>query len=336
MLIGFTDMQVTIESYREKIPVEHAHRFECRDLARTEDAYRALAEMLRNFGPTVMSLQFDPLMFRAGKFFVFSMLRFRRSLPRQIPLLVTVHETADVLLAGTTMRKPFLQKFREWECAFGLRWMRAKRYFASTDAHVRTLSDLGLLVEQLPIVNNIPRVADAEIMKPAGLEDGADIALFFGRIDPVWNASPVLDSLRQEYGRNLAIVSVGEVGYHAAGWERLEALAADIPCFKMGFMSAEALSGWLSHARVGVATTSFTLWLKSGSCAAMIEHELPLVFAPEPTSDDIAWPPKFAMPSGDGLRWFEPPLTQQAQSASPKTIWSRMFGEQKAAAGGLA
>lgn len=333
ILIALTSIDEAVAGYREKIPSSQRGRFECSDLSGAGDRYRALERVLQRFRPNWISLQFDPLMFREGKFFVFSMLKIGQILRGQAPLLVTVHETAEVLLAGATENKPLLYRFRRWECSFGLNKMKAKRYFASTDLQISNLAQMGLSAERLPILNNIPRVEDAKVNWPLGLPGDARIALVFGRIDPLWNPDLVLGALRNEYLERLAIVSVGEVGYHGEGWARLEVQSGDIPCFKLGYLPAEELSAWLSQADVGISTTRFQQWSKSGSCAAMIEHDLPIVFSDSPPPDEMVWPPQFAVAEGDELRWLEVPQERVSERVTAQSLWLAMFGVERVRGG---
>jgi len=326
MLIALTSIERAKAGYLKKISADQRDRFECCDLCKAGDQFRSLARVLRRFRPDWISLQFDPLMFREGKFLVPSMLKMGRVLRAHAPLYVTVHETAEVLLAGTTKNKTLLNWFRNWECSYGLRKMKAKRYFASTNLLISNLTQMGLGAELLRISTNIPRVENAKVQWPPGLNEGARIALVFGRIDPVWNPALVLSALRDEYPGKLAIVSVGEVGYRGQGWNRLESEAGDIPCLKLGYLSAEELSAWLSRADVGIATTCFRQWPKSGSCAAMIEHGLPIVFSDAQPYEEMDWPPEFAVSTSAGLSWVEVPEAKVAEQATPRHLWQVMFG----------
>lgn len=326
LVIGLTSMELAgVDQVQRLSPHLRPRltRWECDGTAARSDALRAA---LRTFKPDWISLQFDPLMFREGKFHVFKMLRLGRLLRAHAPLLLTVHETADVFRSGARHRGGWMLRVRAWECALGLRRMRARRIFAATRLHLDQLARMGLAAEQLPIGSNISRVAAGPPARPPGLAADAPIALLFGRIDPAWDPAPVLAALRRAWGDGLAVVSVGEVGFAGAGWARVLAAANGLACCKVGFVTPEVLSAWLSEANVGICPTPFALWPKSSACTAMLVHELPIVFSDPAPHDEVLWPPRFAVIPEGTLQWIEAPADKVAEPLQAPDLWVRMFG----------
>jgi hypothetical protein len=90
------------------------------------------------------------------------------------------------------------------------------------------------------------------------------------------------------------------------------------------------VSRWLGRARVGVVPTSFHLWQKSGTCAAMVAHGLPVVFSEQAPPGDQPWPTRFAVVRGGGLEWFDAPPERRLNQATPEQIWTVMFGNGRA------
>lgn len=319
------------EGYADRFPAGGPARLVVRQSGSGPLA-RRLAELehaKREFAPDWISLQFTPGIFREDRFFLPGLRRLARVLGRTTPVFLTVHETARVLISDRTWRERALGRLRRFEIAAGLRGLRPAAVFTSNPRHREDLVRDGFSPVTLPVISNIPRRRPPPPLDDTGLPPDARIALLFARIPADWNPAPVLAALRRETtgsGRPLAIVSVGETGHRDLGWQAVARTAGNLglACRRVGPMPPDVVSAWLQRAEWGLCPTPFSLWQKSSSCAAMIDHGLPVIFADPPSDPAQAWPARFAHVDRDALRWVDAPAERRAPATSADLLWNTM------------
>ena len=289
-----------------------------------------LESAVREFQPDWINLQFTPGTFRDGRFFLPSLLTLARIFRRQTaPICLTAHESARVLISGNTWRNRALGYLRRFEIETGLKKLRPAKVFVSNSQHGTDLARAGLAPTPLPILSNIPRGPRPESSPGPEVPVDVRIALIFGRISVDWNPYPVLSALAAETGEAsgpLAIVSVGEVGHRDLGWQSVVRVATTLglSTHRLGTLPSETISSWMQCATYGISPTPFALWQKSGACAAMLLHDLPMIFSDETPNDGQLLPPRFASIQGNKLEWLDAPKARRAVPTTPDELWAKM------------
>ena len=295
-------------------------------------AFGQLESAAREFKPDWISLQFTPGTFRDGRFLLPGLLALARIFRRQAaPVCLTAHESARVLISEKTWRDRGLGRFRRFEIETGLKKLRPAKVFASNQQHYTDLERAGFTSTLLPIISNIPLSAPPTAWPDSDVPEGVRIALIFGRIPADWDALPVLSALVKEASETsvsgpFAVVSVGEVGHRDLGWQNVVKVAAKVglSTHRVGSLPPETISVWMQRATFGISPTPFSLWQKSGTCAAMLIHNLPIIFSDDIPSDGQLLPFHFATIRDGGLVWFETPGERRAIPPTPDELWAKM------------
>lgn len=154
-----------------------------------------------------------------------------------------------------------------------------------TDLYLQTLQQLTRLpTARLPLFGNIPVAPDAQLdSATTRLLDGAIVLLHFS------SATPKTGSLRrhlldlrkqaQLQQKSCIFVQAGRGGVHL---EATMAIARDVlgpeRAVSLGEVSAEMASALMQRADYGYSRNDHLHWQKSGVVAAMLEHQLPILF----------------------------------------------------------
>jgi hypothetical protein len=282
------------------------------------------------FNPDWISVQFTPGTFREGRFFLPGLLNLIRILRRQnARVALTAHESFRVLVSDGSWRDRSLGWLRRLEIEFGLKRLKTAKFFVSNSQHCADFSRIGHTPTILPIMSNIPRALPSAACPDSEVPVGATVALLFGRISVDWDPSPVLSALAHEAAKSsqtLVVVSVGEIGHRGRGWQNVTkaATAIGLPAFQLGALSSAAISVWIQRASYGISSTPLPVWQKSSTCAAMIDHELSLIFSEDTTADTPFLPPCFAIVQDGTLKWYDAPAERHIRHPSPDEVWSRM------------
>ncbi len=330
-VFAFSPLKESYSSYVSRFPAEGPALLgvQLATAASVTGRLGQLATALDQIRPDWISLQFTPGIFRQGRFFLPGLLQLARLLRPRAPLSLTVHETARVLLSDRTWRDRALGRLRRFEIESGLARLSPRRVFASNPAFQKDLARIGLAPRLLPVISNIPRHQNPGRPPGDDLPPDARVALFFARIPASWDARPMLAALRHATATSpgrVVIVSVGDTGHRDLGWRAVSSTASALGCAtrRLGPLPPEEVSAWLQRAEFGLSPTPFALWQKSGSCAAMHAHDLPIIFPDSAPSDDQAWPARFAVVNAGELRWINAPAARRAPVHSPDDLWQAM------------
>jgi hypothetical protein len=150
----------------------------------------------------------------------------------------------------------------------------------SNEYYVHQLETIGHKSLVLPLFSNIPSLETLEIKtwKETELR-----FVLFGSIHREWKPEALVETLMafsKGLGKShLVFVSVGNAGeYGKRLWSRLNTSMPEwVKFIQMGTLSHEAISKQLQQADFGVTTTPSHLVGKSGSVAAMLAHDLPVI-----------------------------------------------------------
>jgi len=187
-------------------------------------------------------------------------------------------------------------KFRTWGALQRLIVLNAHRRVAprathtSTDAYAVSLHQCGVHAEILPIFSNIPvaRVTgimarELETLGIAQADRGGWVLVgIFGTVQPGPYTNDWIDDLADRaaaVGRRVAVLGIGRLD--PLGREKFGALGQGCRgkplIHHFGARSAEHISEFLQTVDGGIATTEQAALGKSGTVAAMREHDLPML-----------------------------------------------------------
>ncbi|MBI3881237.1 MAG: glycosyltransferase [Verrucomicrobia bacterium] len=247
---------------------------------------------LDTFGPAWVSLQFvayafDPRGIAKGL------------APHLAPLVagrklhVFLHELWIGLDASARLKERVIGGVQRRHVLHLLRKLRPTVLHTNTPTYVSVLARHRLRASALPLFGNVPVTnerADAWLfpaLKAAGLDISAAnreafrLFGFFGSLHEVWPPEPLLARLREAgaaQGKKSALISVGRLGPGEALWNRMaREYAKTFTFLKLGPRTAREVSQFLNTVDFGIATSPLGLINKSGSVAAMLDHDLPVI-----------------------------------------------------------
>jgi hypothetical protein len=163
----------------------------------------------------------------------------------------------------------------------------------SNPTYVELLARRGVTATALPLFGNIPITNETaeKWLFPRLEQDGCAVTTvrrgefwlfgFFGSLHEVWPPEPLLTRVRaaaRKHGRRAVFISIGRLGPGEGLWQRLADTAPDdVKFVKLGPRSSAEISQFLNTIDFGVATSPLGLIGKSGTAAAMLEHDLPVI-----------------------------------------------------------
>jgi len=296
------------------------------------DRIRQFGDSVERFRPDCISLQFYPKLFKTGRRYLPALKELAQVLHRW-PVTVTLHETWTKLGEGGV--GCLLRKWiRTRDLKKGLALLNPKMVLVSNDRHFQEVTEAGFAAEMLPIISNIGRADLPEgmdlssllkVMAPEEtLPERPLSVLFFARIIPTWDPVPFVSALRAQAakeGKSPLIISVGETGYGDQGWLQLQKAAQGLACIKLGTRPADEISWLLQTCEWGFSPTPVDFWMKSSSCAAMVTHELPIVFSA--ATFNTAPPPDSWTTDGSGFHSSKLSLCKGNHVTCVNEVWKK-------------
>lgn len=148
-----------------------------------------------------------------------------------------------------------------------------------TRLYQEQLKELGYNAVYLQLFGNIPLFNDLEVIKVPLVNNKNIGIVIFGTIHP---GAPVvyfaeeLALFSKEHQLEISFKMVGRCGKEQESWcTILRANGFDVEV--LGEQPSKRISETLANASIGVSTTPYALIEKSGSVAAMREHNLPVI-----------------------------------------------------------
>lgn len=166
----------------------------------------------------------------------------------------------------------------------------------------QSLFDIGFKADHLPLFGNIPVVNRNKTKSNKIFDDERCIKLvLFGHIHPNAPVSGFFKELTAyaiENNLSVSLTLIGICGSHQEDWIK-ECKLMGVSVTILGEKPADYISDILSKSTLGISTTPPALLEKSGSVAAMREHNLPVLCVSSP------WHPKQSrilnLPNGIGV-----------------------------------
>jgi hypothetical protein len=303
---------------------------------------KALVEELK---PDLINLQFPAVYVTAKRFTNQSMLKLARVL-RGRSVQVTVHESWTRPDEPASVGNFIKRQLRRFEITTSLRALRPTTVYVSNSLHAEQLRAIGLAPILVPVFSNVRRhplpegVPDLagvlKILDPTSVQRlpaAALVAATFARISPDWDPGPSVAALTARAaseGKTLAIVSIGETGYGDMGWKRLVSAAGPTAFMvRLGRRSEREISWLLQVVEVGLSPTPLKFWTKSSSCAAMVVHDVPMIFPDTEIPGGIPLPPRFALMDYATLTFQNAPDGGNPAAPQPGGAWAQLLAHAR-------
>lgn len=180
-------------------------------------------------------------------------------------------------------KKPVLKdtlygKVQNYIIAKMMKRLKPKVIHTHSRAYLQMLVHHGYKAIHLPIISNIPVIHPERPYIDISNQKNLSF-LIFGFISPGAPVESFAKELRQfadNEKRQVQVVFAGRNGAYDGDWYQAFK-SNNIECKKLGVLSVEALSDLMNDADIGISTTPFKLYEKSGSVAAMFKHGLPVL-----------------------------------------------------------
>ncbi len=250
---------------------------------------RALRERLELFKPDWVSLQFEYHTF-STRGFIWGFIRHLPAALRGYQLQLMMHELWYRRGAGGGGAERIKGPIRSFQYRLLMARLKPEIVHTSVEPYAHVLRRIFPEVKLLPIPGNIPISRVEPLVLPQEIAETlsgprADylLVLLFGRIVPEWepgNVLGVVDAFARESRREVRLIALGENGYGDVPWQRLVAqMPTGWHALKLGPRDTSYISETLQVCDLALGTTPFELARKSGSIAAFLEHNLPVLLA---------------------------------------------------------
>lgn len=246
-------------------------------------------QFILNFKPDTVSIQMVCFGFHP-RGFVFGL---GKALKKIIPLETKIEVMFHELWLGLATNHPIKEKVygfvQKMALIQFLKRLRPDVVHMSNSVYYSKLKQLGYSVHYLPLPSNIPIQISTDyewIYNELTLEkvkrEETIILLFFGSIHSDWDPKAFFSQMKKQFNsQKIIVVSAGSQGYGKGLWESIvsEQLSAnsEIQFVKLGFKSDKQISELLQFVDFGICTTPLSLFGKSGTAMAMVEHGLPVI-----------------------------------------------------------
>jgi hypothetical protein len=231
--------------------------------------------------PDWLSLQYVPFSFHPkGAHFFFG--KFLRRLGRHRKWHIMFHELWTGMDEESSKKHYWLGKIHRLLIKSLIRSMKPSVIHTQTHVYLEKLGKLGYKAYYLPLFSNIPFFEPGTISKSEDKYIDQEKKLLFVLFGGIHGNAPVAqlasDLVLYEKANKtrIILVIIGRSGPMQKQWTSIWALNG-LEIVLMGEQSPRVISKVLHSANIGISTTPIQLAEKSGSVAAMREHQLPIL-----------------------------------------------------------
>jgi len=226
------------------------------------------AQFIREEKPDLISLQYVVFSFNP-KGLPFSLAKSLKKISNNVPWHIMFHELWVGMYKGATFKMNTWGKVQK----FIIKRMVALLNPVITHTHTRLyqlkLANIGIKSNYLPLFGNVPVTAFTPHRNQRQF-------VVFGGIQPEARIGDLINlnaRIKEKFNYDLKLVFVGRNGDELNQWLPL-LRNSGIEVVVLGEQSLDTISEILSQSVVGISTTPLLLAEKSGSVAAMREHDL--------------------------------------------------------------
>jgi hypothetical protein len=257
------DIDTPVEVLRLKKSLGHHQKF------------KALNKLVYEFKPDLISVQYVLYAFN-DKGLPFQFALDLRNVSQNTPMEIMFHE----LWLGME-KKPILKDrlygiFQKWIIKRMIKRLHPKVMHTHSRSYQMLLKHHQVSTQFLPIISNIP-IHNEHLS--ANNDQSKLTLLLFGYISagaPISEFISEIFAWSQKHNKTLEFLFAGRNGEALKEW--LTVLDSfRIPYKVIGVLDITELSDLMNTVDIGIATTPFLLYEKSGSIAAMLKHGLPVL-----------------------------------------------------------
>ena len=258
-----------------------------------------IEDYLLSFNPDVLSLQYVPYAFHS-KGLALKLVNQLSSLKRYGDWHIMFHE----LWVGIELKAPLRnQVYALIQKEIIKRTIRELQPFlitTQTQLYRHLLVQMGMRVNLLPLFGNIP----VSSKKNAPNSSESLIFVLFGGIHHSAKIEAFADWMKC-LEKNHIKAEVHFVGSNGGELPRFEAVlrSADIFYKIHGRQDASEISRLFASSHIGITTTPYLLFEKSGSVAAMVEHGLPVLCIARDW--EVTGGNEFVLPEQNVIKWHK-------------------------------
>jgi len=224
------------------------------------------------------------------------------------------HELWTGISRPADFKTYLLGTLQQWNYRRFLAQLRPDVVHVSNPAYVKLLERIGQKATVLQLFGNIP-VSDVKDNWLANQQRVISF-LIFGSIHPEWSPEPLLPMIidfAEKLKQKPLIISAGSQGRGAGVWQAMvEKYQNEIAFHALGRMDAERVSALMNAADYGIATSPLSLIGKSGTAAAMLEHDMPVIV----TRDEPCYAVGTVEPTEGFSRFIRPDISFETQMQS--------------------
>ena len=238
-------------------------------------------EWIDSIDPEWISLQYVPFSFHPkGAHFFLS--EFLRKLGRHRRWHIMFHELWTGMDKESSKKHYWLGKIHRVLIKSLIRTLKPAVIHTQTHVYLEKIGQLGYKANYLPLFSNIPFFEQDITSKTENKYLSQEKKLIFVLFGGIHNNAPVAqlasDLVRYEKANKTRIILtiIGRSGPMQKQWTTIWA-SYGLEFVLMGEQSPMVISKILHSASIGISTTPFQLAEKSGSVAAMREHQLPVL-----------------------------------------------------------
>ena len=202
------------------------------------------------------------------------------------PLHIMFHELWIGGIKESPLKNKFIGFFQKYGIEKVVKETKPSLITTSNTFYQAGLASIGIEAELLPIFSNIPSGNKAgtalyQQLPAEVLNNRHDyvIGIFFGtmHIRPdLTHQILVLNNLIKRLSKKILIIHIGKCN-HAVGLFTDLAKQTNIPVTLFGIQDAQEIADLFQHADIGLSTYPKILFEKSGSIAAMLNNNLPVI-----------------------------------------------------------
>lgn len=251
-----------------------------------KERFSHAGDYIRQFGPEWVSLQYVPFSFeKRGLPFTFS--KHLKSLGSNIKWHFMFHELWVGLYGYSTLKLKMLGLMQKVIIKQMLAAINPESVTTSIGIYKKNLG--WKEVNLIPLFSNIPvaGISQEDARQPDSLT-AIHFGSFTGALDDYQRQVDFLTAIGEKTGKTVCLEIIGNGGHYKEKALDISRRAfGDENVIDCGFLSEESISNHLLRADIGISRADYTLFGKSGSAMAMLEHGLPLLLRGKRPTEDI-------------------------------------------------
>lgn len=242
--------------------------------------FKLAHDWIESFNPEWLSLQFVPFSFNA-KGLPFGLSK-QLSKFKGRKWHIMFHELWIGMEEKSTLKRIIWGKIQKFLIRTLIKKLNPSLIHTQTKLYQIQLNKLGFNVDYLPLFSNIPKSNKINIEEN---QDNYKITLVnFGTIHPGASINSFAEEsamYTKSTGTHIELILIGRCGTEQEQWINVWKLSG-LNISVLGEQTVERVSEVFSKATFGITTTALPLVEKSGSVAAMHEHNLPVICISKP------------------------------------------------------